>query len=221
MRSVPSSLLRRAAACRPQAHPHLPHPPPQLRACAARTLAGEADGRGTATATTTTATAKPRRLKRYHAHGVGGGADLGPSGSRSEAESHAMATDVTRAQGGRDAAPQPVNLLLAALIGCETATAAFVARKMRITIGEIRFDLSAWRDEAGALSLPIAQDPAVPSRLQSVAGTALVETDASAEEVAALAHQVHTRCPIANMISAAGCELAVEWRGVPVGSLAK
>ena len=210
MRIASGLLLRRAGAC----HPPRPPPPPRRRTPAA--------ARGLATTTGGGADqGKPRRLKRYLARGVGGGTELGPSGSRSEAESHVMATDVTRAQGGKDAAPQPVNLLLAALIGCETATAAFVARKMRITIGEIRFDLSAWRDEAGALSLPITQDPVAPSRLQSVAGTALVETDASAEEIAALAHQVHTRCPVANMISASGCDLAVEWRGVPVGSLAK
>ena len=45
------------------------------------------------------------------------------TGSHSQAEGHEIFTDVTRAQGGKDSAPQPVNLLLGALIGCETATA--------------------------------------------------------------------------------------------------
>ena len=143
------------------------------------------------TGTASASSASRKRLKHYHVSGFGGGADLGPSGSWSEAEGHHMATDVTRAQGGKDAAPQPVNLLLAALIGCETATASYVAWKMRIPIGAIQFNLSAWRDESGALSLPATADPPVPSRLQAVAGTALVESDASAEDIAALAHQVH------------------------------
>ena len=75
--------------------------------------------------------------------------------------------------------------------------------------------LDAWRDEAGALHLPITADPPAVSRLQAVKGTALVETDATIEQVAALARAVHLRCPIANMITSSGCELEVEWTGVP------
>ena len=96
-----------------------------------------------------------------------------------------------------------------------------MAWKMKIEIGMIRFDLSAWRDEAGALSLPITEAPVAPSMLQRVSGTALVESDASEGEIAALAHQVHRRCPVANMITSSGCELDVAWRAVPVGSLPK
>jgi hypothetical protein len=46
----------------------------------------------------------------------------------------------------------------------------------------IDFDISAERDERGALSLPIDVDPEMPSRLLAVRGTATVTTD---EEVSA------------------------------------
>ena len=52
------------------------------------------------------------------------------------------------AQGGSDAAAQPVETLLAALIGCEQATAAFVARHMqpRMDLLKIEFNYCAERD---------------------------------------------------------------------------
>ena len=41
---------------------------------------------------------------------------------------HTIRTDTPKLSGGMDTAAQPVELLLAALVGCETATAHFVAR---------------------------------------------------------------------------------------------
>eukprot|EP00656_Telonema_subtile_P016093 TRINITY_DN18486_c0_g1_i1.p3 TRINITY_DN18486_c0_g1~~TRINITY_DN18486_c0_g1_i1.p3 ORF type:complete len:105 (-),score=25.57 TRINITY_DN18486_c0_g1_i1:303-617(-) len=101
---------------------------------------------------------------------------------------------------------------MAALAGCEQATATFVARRMRIQIGEVRFDLNAVRDERGALGMPIEAEelPAV-SRLARISGTAHVETEASQEEVDRLGAQVERRCPVANMVHLSGCELAVRW----------
>jgi uncharacterized OsmC-like protein len=43
-------------------------------------------------------------------------------------------TDTPKRMGGQDTAPEPVDLMLAALIGCEQATAHFVAMKMRPTL---------------------------------------------------------------------------------------
>ena len=44
---------------------------------------------------------------------------------------HTIRTDTPKLSGGMDTAAQPVELLLAALVGCETATAHFVARGVR------------------------------------------------------------------------------------------
>lgn len=43
---------------------------------------------------------------------------------------HTLSTDVPRFMGGRDLAPQPVEVLLTALLGCKTATAHYVARHL-------------------------------------------------------------------------------------------
>jgi uncharacterized OsmC-like protein len=131
---------------------------------------------------------------------------------------HVLCTDLPRSSGGADRAAQPVELLLAALVGCTQATAVFVGRSLRPTrlvIERIEFDLEASRDERGALSLPVDATPDVPSRLRSVTGTVLVYAarnvpiDDSILEV--LKDQTEIRCPVANMMLASGCDVKVRW----------
>jgi hypothetical protein len=105
-------------------------------------------------------------IKSYTIHGVG-------KGSRVEVRTntgHELRTDVpapTSTMGGTDSAPQPVETLLAALLGCTQATAIFVGRHLepRVLIERLEFvDIVAERDERGARSLPIDVDPSVPAR---------------------------------------------------------
>ena len=102
------------------------------------------------------------RLHRYglRAAGKGAGAAVRFDGGQT---AH---TDVPRAMGGKDAAPQPVELLLAALVGCEQATAAYVCRHLspRVRLESIDFRYEAERDPRGALHLPLAEDPPAPAR---------------------------------------------------------
>jgi uncharacterized OsmC-like protein len=131
---------------------------------------------------------------------------------------HVLQTDLPRLAGGADRAAQPVELLLAALAGCTQATAVFVGRNLRprrLVIERIEFDLEAWRDERGALSLPVDAPPGFPSRLRSVTGTVLVYAarnepiDDSILEL--LKEQTEIRCPVANMMLASGCDMNVRW----------
>ena len=43
--------------------------------------------------------------------------------------------------GGANLAPQPVETLLAALIGCTQATALFVGRQLGVVIDKMEFDI--------------------------------------------------------------------------------
>ena len=151
-----------------------------------------------------------------------------------------ISSDTPVPSGGRNAAPQPVELMLGALLGCETATAHFVARQLwprpHNRIDRIEWqDVTAERDERGALSLPITQPAPVPAGLTRVRGVALVVPaavaprrgargaggDAAADQrpspiteadVVALGEIVEERCPVAAMFAASGCELDFEWR---------
>ena len=132
---------------------------------------------------------------------------------------HTIQTDIPKAMGGTDLAPQPVELLVASLLGCTQATALFVARQMKILdrLSHLEFNsIIAVRDERGALTLPIEELPAVPSRLQEISGqvAVILLPDApplSAGELTLLKEQTEVRCPVANMMIASGCRMKVDW----------
>ena len=133
------------------------------------------------------------------------------------ARHHEIRLDLPKTMGGADGAPQPVELLVAALIGCEQATAAYCARHMspRFPLKHVHFTYAAARDDRGATSLPIIEPPPVSARMQRVTGTAVVHLSRGAEtpeRVDQLRRLVEARCPVANTLVAAGCELDVQWK---------
>ena len=153
-------------------------------------------------------------VKSYSVVGIGRG-----SYTKSHTNTgHLLETDIPKKMGGNDSAPQPVEHLLAALIGCTQATAIFVGRSMRprLNIERIEFDLHANRDERGALELPIDKRPDIPARLISVSGTVDIflkdDKEISQSELILLAEQTELRCPVANMMLASGCLLDLRWK---------
>jgi len=180
----------------------------------ARRFVGPRASHASAGARDADATAAPPTdaLKTYCLTGRGGGV-----AATVLARNHTIQTDVPKSMGGEDAAPQPVELVLAALVGCEQATAAYVARhtRPRFPLRYVHFDLRATRDERGAIALPIDKQPPVSSRLLRVEGTAIVHLSRGAESrarVEALGRRVEERCPVADMLRASGCELDVRWQ---------
>ena len=129
---------------------------------------------------------------------------------------HEIRTDLPLKMGGQDVHPQPVELLLAALIGCTQATAVFVGRNMkpRLVIDHLEFDIRASRDERGALALPILATPTIPAGIHTVEGTIKVYIKKglmSANQLETLAEQTEARCPVASMMTASGCNMGIEW----------
>eukprot|EP00977_Amphora_coffeiformis_P011139 scaffold2657_cov89-Amphora_coffeaeformis.AAC.33 len=132
---------------------------------------------------------------------------------------HILYTDLPKKMGGKNTAPQPVETMLAAWMGCTQATALFVGRQMkpnRLLIDRLVFEnIQGERDERGALTLPIDENPPVPSRLTRVSGRIAVYRakgeSISQEELDLLREQTELRCPVANMMIASGCQMNVEW----------
>ena len=136
---------------------------------------------------------------------------------------HEAKTDTPKRDGGTDTAPQPMEMLLAALVGCEQATAHFCARHMRtpdngrVRLASIDFAYEAERDARGAASLPLSAAPPAPARLLAVRGTATVHltspSDAAGRSsaVAALARLVHARCPVHQTLAGAGVTISTRW----------
>ena len=179
--------------------------------------------------------------KSYKLSGMGNG----PGVSVTTNTGHTIQTDLPKTMGGKNLAPQPVETLLAAWMGCTQATAVFVGRHMephRLLVDELHFhNIQGFRDERGALQLPLKQKDVaarglksssdsddddstpstIPSRLQRVTGTIYVFAKASrrdkeyvplsTEQLDLLKHQTEARCPVANMMIASGCAVDVEW----------
>lgn len=146
------------------------------------------------------------------------GTSIGSVMNTKTKQGHEMATDLPRKFGGTDAAPTPVEMLLASLIGCEQATAVFVGRSMkpRILIDRIHFDLQVNRDARGALQFPIEKTPDIAARPQRCFGTATVFLSKEGQtiptdQLALLKDQTEARCPIANMMEASGCVMDISW----------
>lgn len=165
-------------------------------------------------AATTLAEDEVKHRKYYSISGTGSMSEVAMMTN----SGHALHTDVPIQMGGSDMAPQPVEHLLAALIGCTQATTMYVSRRMspRMTIDTIDFEnFIAYRDERGALDLPIDRLPSCSSRLQYVTGTVRVHFKATSsvthEQLRILAEQTEARCPIASMMHASGCVLDIEW----------
>eukprot|EP01137_Pigoraptor_chileana_P032682 Opistho-2@22438 len=63
-----------------------------------------------------------------------------------KAKNHEIVTDEPSKLGGTDSAATPLQTLLASLIGCEHATAMFLAKKRRVEIKSIEFSAEAEYD---------------------------------------------------------------------------
>lgn len=169
------------------------------------------------TTTTTGLGTTQNYLKTYHMQGET--TPENPSGITVSTDTgHVLQTDVPRKMGGKDGAPQPVETLLAAWIGCTQATSLFVGRQMkpkRLLLDRLVFDVHGERDERGALTLPIEETPPVPSRLSRISGTIKVYLKGGrsieASELSVLQKQTELRCPVANMMMASGCHIDVVW----------
>lgn len=156
----------------------------------------------------------PNSTKSYQLEGRGEGARVEISTNTG----HHLATDIPKVMGGKDSAPQPVETLLAAWMGCTQATALFVGRHLpeRVSIQRMEFEnIEAIRDELGAIQLPIDETPEIPSRIERITGKIKVfarkGATISSGQMELLKEQTEVRCPVANMIIASGCKIDVEW----------
>lgn len=195
--------------------------------------------RATAAATAATLTTVARHLhsasdndnierfqKRYHLKG--GTTPNNTSGATVVFDTgHTLQTDLPYQMGGQASAPQPIELLLAALAGCTQATALFVGRRMlqpRLLLERLEFDWTALRDERGALlARPLTEEASnnnngtkIPSRLHTLTGTVRVfavnNTPMETETIDTLKELTERHCPVANMMIASGCDVSgVQW----------
>lgn len=92
--------------------------------------------------------------------------------------------------------------------------------KPRLPLRGITFDYRGYRDNRGAVSLPLDRTPPAWARLARVAGVAVVHLSPSGggkpreppERIDELRRLVEERCPLASTLAASGCRLDIQWR---------
>ncbi len=112
--------------------------------------------------------------------------------------------------GGQDSAPNPMELVLAALNGCLTVMTQIIAREKGIDVHGITLHAEGSLDLRGAMG-----DPNVPPYFRTVRERVELDTSASPEQVRALQEEVQRRCPVYTLLKAAGVEIQSEWVASP------
>jgi putative redox protein len=165
------------------------------------------------------ATTAGMATKAYHFSG-GSTEDGRPGCTVHTNTGHTITTDLPKIGGGRNASPQPVELLIAALLGCKVATAHYVARHLfprpHNRLASVRFsEVVAERDERGALALPLTDPPPTTSALTRVRGVVTVVPSScgtiTSSDIRQLGELVEQRCPVAATLLRSGCALEFEW----------
>ncbi|MGQ9487302.1 MAG: OsmC family protein [Armatimonadota bacterium] len=108
--------------------------------------------------------------------------------------------------GGQDSAPNPMELLLAALNGCLSVMLQVIARERGIEVRGVRLHAEGDLDLRGAMG-----DPNVPAYFRNVRERVELVSSASPEEVRALQEEVQRRCPVSALLKSAGVNVQSEW----------
>ncbi|QDP39069.1 OsmC family protein [Radiobacillus deserti] len=122
---------------------------------------------------------------------------------------HTVVIDEPNSEGGHDAGPDPLKVLLTSLAGCENAVANLVANEMDFDLQSIHFDIKATYDPRG-----LAGKADVRPYFSKVILDAKVKTSEPEERINELAEKTSDRCPVYATFEAAGIELESNWKSV-------
>ena len=120
-------------------------------------------------------------------------------GFRSEisVRQHRLAADEPAALGGADSAPNPVELILAALGSCQEITYRAYATALGIPLDSVSVELAGEIDLRGFFAV----DEAVRPGFQNIRGTVHIESSASEAELQKLRAAVDAHCPVLDMLA--------------------
>ncbi|HEX9018684.1 MAG TPA: OsmC family protein [Anaerolineaceae bacterium] len=121
------------------------------------------------------------------------------NGLRSEVEirQHHLAADEPPSLGGGDSAPNPVELILAALGTCQEITYRAYATALGIPLESVSVELSGDIDLRGFFAV----DESVRSGYQSISGVVKIESSASEEQLQTLRAVVNAHCPVLDILT--------------------
>ncbi|MBW0274000.1 osmotically inducible protein OsmC [Nocardia sp. MH4] len=127
------------------------------------------------------------------------GTTEGTVGSVVTARSHRVAVDEPPALGGADAAANPVEVYLAALISCQVVTYRFWAQRLGITVDDLAITAEGDLDVRGFFGI----DDTVRPGFQAVRVNVRITGPESAQRYAELQQAVDAHCPVLDLSTGA------------------
>lgn len=112
---------------------------------------------------------------------------------------------------GTNLAPSPTETMMSSLLGCTNVISKKIAKKMGVTFGEMKMDLSYDFNRLGTL---LQEEVEVP--FNNLQLDISVETDATPEQLGAIKHELEKYCPVAKVFRAAGMSITENWTSVPL-----
>ena len=122
----------------------------------------------------------------------------GTVGSTIRVGRHALRVDEPPALGGDDAAPNPVEVYLSALISCQVVTYRFWAQQLGIVVDDLSVDAEGDLDVRGFFGL----DDAVRPGFGAVRLTVRLRGPESPERYTELQRAVDAHCPVLDLTTA-------------------
>lgn len=117
-------------------------------------------------------------------------------------------TDEPVEDGGSNTGPNPMQLFIASLAGCQNEQAQVVADELSLSITQIDIKLEIDLDLSGFMGTSDNSNGSYKNlRLE-----ASVLGDVTNEQVKNLGQKVDDRCPILALLRTSGCEIESSWR---------
>ncbi|MEM7086748.1 MAG: OsmC family protein [Bacteroidota bacterium] len=111
------------------------------------------------------------------------------------------------ADGGSNSGPNPMQLFIASIAGCQNEQAQVVIEELSLNVNAIDINLEIDLDLAGFMGNTKHSDGAYKEvRLQAV-----VQGDATEEQIQELGARVDRRCPILGLLRSSGCKIISSW----------
>jgi uncharacterized OsmC-like protein len=114
-----------------------------------------------------------------------------------KAGDHIMYVDQTKAGGGTDAGPNPLQYLFASLAGCIGTVARIIANQKRIKLNGMGIKVEGVYD----LETILGKSKENRAGFTGIKVTLNIDSDMSKEEKEAFIHEVESRCPVSDNIT--------------------
>jgi uncharacterized OsmC-like protein len=118
----------------------------------------------------------------------------------------AFSMDEPAELGGTDAAPTPLEYVVAALNGCNGVMIPLVAKELGFTFSGIDFETTGIIDIRGLMG-----EEGVRTHFQKVRFHVNIQTEESEERIEQLKNEVERRCPVLNLLLDAGIKVDTKW----------